>query len=263
VLRGGAAAGALLGLAACGPVAAVVPEESAPVEHPGPASSAAGSPTGAIPGGPRGATPGAPPVPGAPATEVVHARTGRPEVALTFHGSGDRTLDRKVLETLSQGGAQVTVLAVGTWLAQHPEAAKMVTDLGHELGNHTWSHQTMSRLTVAEQRAEIVRCRDRIAELTGSPGAWFRQSAAQHATPELLKLAGAAGYPRVLSYDVDSLDWTDPGVTTVRAQLRTATAGSVVSMHLGHQGTLAAIPGILSDLDSRGLRPVTATQLFT
>jgi len=82
------------------------------------------------------------------------------------------------------------------------------------------------------------------------------------ATPELLKLAGAAGYPRVLSYDVDSLDWTDPGVTTVRAQLRTATAGSVVSMHLGHQGTLAAIPQILADLDSRGLRPVTATQLF-
>jgi peptidoglycan/xylan/chitin deacetylase (PgdA/CDA1 family) len=192
----------------------------------------------------------------------VRAHTGRQEVALTFHGSGDRTLDRSVLQALSKGGAHVTVLAVGTWLAQNPDAASMVTDLGHELGNHTWSHQTMSRLSVAAQRAEIVRCRDRIAELTGGPGAFFRQSAAQHATPELLKLAGAAGYPRVLSYDIDSLDWTDPGVTTVRAQLRKATAGSVVSMHLGHQGTLTAIPGILADLDSRGLRPVTATQLF-
>jgi peptidoglycan/xylan/chitin deacetylase (PgdA/CDA1 family) len=194
--------------------------------------------------------------------ELVHARTGRPEVALTFHGSGDRTLDRTVLQALAKGGAHVTVLAVGTWLAQNPDAAAMVGDLGHELGNHTWSHQTMSRLSVAAQRTEIERCRDRIAELTGGPGAFFRQSAAQHATRELLKLAGAAGYARVLSYDVDSLDWTDPGVTTVRAQLRKAGAGSVVSMHLGHQGTLTAIPGILADLDSRGLRPVTATQLF-
>jgi peptidoglycan/xylan/chitin deacetylase (PgdA/CDA1 family) len=183
-------------------------------------------------------------------------------VALTFHGSGDRSLDRKVLQTLARGGARVTVLAVGTWLAKYPDAAKMVIDLGHELGNHTWSHKTMSLLTVAEQRTEIVRCRDRLAELTGSPGAFFRPSAAQHATPEQLTLAGAAGYPRVLSYDVDSLDWTEPGPTAIRAQLRKATAGSVVSMHLGHQGTLAAIPGVLADLHDRGLRPVTATQLF-
>jgi hypothetical protein len=33
-------------------------------------------------------------------------------------------------------------------------------------------------------------------------------------------------------------------------------------MHLGHQGTLTAIPEILADLDSRGLRPVSASQLF-
>jgi peptidoglycan/xylan/chitin deacetylase (PgdA/CDA1 family) len=255
LLRGGAAAGALLGLAACAPgesaVTPVTPEPPAPPANPAP-------PGGAAP--PTSSTAAA--APAGPATELVHADTGRPEVALTFHGAGDRTLDRKVLEALAKGGAHVTVLAVGTWLAQYPDAARMVLDLGHELGNHTWSHKTMTKLSVTAQRTEIERCRDRIAQLTGSPGAFFRQSAAQHATPELLKLAGAAGYRRVLSYDVDSLDWTDPGAPTVRAQLRKATAGSVVSMHLGHQGTLTAIPEILADLDNRGLRPVSASQLF-
>jgi len=259
LFRGGAAAGALLGLAACAPSAPTVPE--APIAPSVPPTAPTGQPASPAPSTGAG-VPGALGVPGGPATELVHADTGRLEVALTFHGSGDRALDRQVLQALSKGGAHVTVLAVGTWLAQNPDAASMVLDLGHELGNHTWSHQTMSRLSVAAQRTEIERCRDRIAQLTGGPGAYFRQSAAQHATPELLKLAGAAGYPRVLSYDVDSLDWTDPGVTTVRAQLRKATAGSVVSMHLGHQGTLTAIPGILADLDSRGLRPVSASQLF-
>jgi hypothetical protein len=42
----------------------------------------------------------------------------------------------------------------------------------------------------------------------------------------------------------------------------TATAGSVVSMHLGHAGTVAALPGVLTDLAARGLTPVTATQLL-
>ena len=260
LLRGGAAAGALLGLAACAglePPAAPSPLPAGPSPLASPAPSSA---PGDAPASPEAAAP--PATPQGPAAELVRAHSGRPEVALTFHGAGTRALDRKVLEALAHGGAQVTVLAVGTWLAQYPDAAKMVLDLGHELGNHTWSHRTMSRLSVADQRTEIERCRDRIAALTGGPGAFFRQSAAQHATAEQLRLAGAAGYPRVLSYDLDSLDWTDPGPATVCAQLRTATAGSVVSMHLGHQGTLAAIPQILADLDARGLRPVTATQLF-
>ena len=266
LLRGGATAGvvagAALGLAACGSDAAP-PASSAPDSAPAADSGAA--PPATSPDTAPGSTAAAPPasaVPTGPATELVHARTGRPEVSLTFHGAGERTLDREVLEALAKGGAQVTVLAVGTWLARYPETAKVIADLGHELGNHTWSHRTMSRLSVAGQRAEIVRCRDQIAELTGGPGAFFRQSAAQHATAELLTLAGEAGYARALSYDLDSLDWTDPGPTTVRAQLRKATAGSVVSMHLGHQGTLSAIPGILADLKERGLRPVTATRLF-
>jgi peptidoglycan/xylan/chitin deacetylase (PgdA/CDA1 family) len=279
LLRAGASAGVLLGLSACAPDmpspaagGSVDPATSGAGGSAGsasvPGSQAPPAPGGAGPGdaGPGGA--GASPAgpggggPSGAAIELVRANTGRPEVALTFHGSGDRTLDRKVLQALARADARVTVLAVGTWLAQYPDAAKMVTDLGHELGNHTWSHKTMSRLTVAEQRAEIVHCRDRLAELTGSPGAFFRPSAAQHATAEQLALAGAAGYPRVLSYDVDSLDWTDPGPPTIRAQLRKATVGSVVSLHLGHQGTLAAIPGILADLKERGLRPVTASQLF-
>jgi peptidoglycan/xylan/chitin deacetylase (PgdA/CDA1 family) len=267
LLRGGAAAGLLAGLAACGtstaPAPTSAPASGAPAAPPAPAPagppSAAAAPDGQRAGS---AGPTGPPVPGGPAHELVRSDSGRPEVSLTFHGAGSDTLDRKVLEALAKGGAQVTVLAVGTWLQQNPDAAKMVVDLGHELGNHTWSHQTMTELSVARQREEIERCRDRIEQLTGATGAWFRQSAAQHATPTLLKLAGAAGYPRVLSYDLDSLDWTDPGPAKIESQLHKAKAGSVVSMHLGHPGTLTAIPTILAGLSDRGLRPVTATQLF-
>jgi peptidoglycan/xylan/chitin deacetylase (PgdA/CDA1 family) len=193
----------------------------------------------------------------------VHATSGRPEVSLTFHGAGDPVLGRRVLEVLQDGGVAATVLAVGTWLQSNPDAARMVTDLGHELGNHTWSHRVMSELSVPAQRAEIERCRDRIAALTGGPGAFFRQSSARLPTPALLNLAGAAGYARVLAYDVDSLDYTDPAAQTVRRQVAAAKPGSVVSMHLGHPVTLAALPGILADLRRRELRAVTATRLFT
>ena len=66
--------------------------------------------------------------PGGPARELVHATSGRAEVALTFHGAGDPGLARSILTTLADRGAAVTVLAVGTWLAQYPDVAKLVTD---------------------------------------------------------------------------------------------------------------------------------------
>ncbi len=202
------------------------------------------------------------PVAGGPARELVHATSGRPEVALTFHGAGDLDLARRILTTLADRGAAVTVLAVGTWLQEYPDAARLVTDHGHELGNHTWSHPTLSTLSAAGIQAEIERCRDRIAALTGGPGAFFRPSAAQHATAQVLRLAGAAGYPTVLSYDVDSRDFTDPGPAAIRRAVGAAPAGSVVSMHLGHPGTLDALPGLLDDLAQRGLKPVSAGALF-
>jgi peptidoglycan/xylan/chitin deacetylase (PgdA/CDA1 family) len=243
------AAAAVCGAAACG--AAAVPGVPAPM--PSAKTAPAGSPT---------PTPTPAPAPGGPARELVHATSGRPEVALTFHGAGDLGLARTILSTLADRGAAVTVLAVGTWLAQYPDAAKLVTDHGHELGNHTWSHPTLTGMSTAGVRSEIERCRDRIAALTGGPGAFFRPSAAQHATPEVLRLAGAAGYATVLSYDVDSRDFTDPGAAAIRRAVTAATRGSVVSMHLGHPDTLAALPGLLADLAARGLTPVTASALF-
>ncbi|MDQ6873781.1 MAG: polysaccharide deacetylase family protein, partial [Actinomycetota bacterium] len=38
--------------------------------------------------------------------------------------------------------------------------------------------------------------------------------------------------------------------------------GSIVSLHLGHPGTITALPGVLADLHTKALRPVTLTALL-
>ncbi|MEV6446400.1 polysaccharide deacetylase family protein [Amycolatopsis sp. NPDC051716] len=232
---------------------------SAPGQTPAPAGS---TPPQAVPPPSSTPPPSPSPHPQGPATELVRSSSGRPQVALTFHGAGDPQVTRQVLDVVHQHGARITVLAVGTWLAEHPDAARMIRDGGHELGNHTWSHPALSGYAAEPMYAEIQRCRDKLAELTGSPGNFFRQSQGQHATPEELAEAGKAGYARVLSYDIDSLDWKDPGPAAIRAAVAKARAGSVVSMHLGHPGTVAALPGILTALADRGLTPVTASDLL-
>jgi peptidoglycan/xylan/chitin deacetylase (PgdA/CDA1 family) len=184
-------------------------------------------------------------------------------VALTFHGDGPPALATALLSEAERAGAHVTVLAVGRWLGQYPQLARRVLDGGHELGNHTESHVDIDALSPDAAYAEIENCAVRLEKLVGSRGRWFRPSQAQHATAGVRAAAVRAGYPTVLSYDLDSLDYTDPGVEAVTHNVLSAVrAGDIVSMHLGHRGMVQALPAILDGLRTRGLQAVTASALF-
>ncbi|MBO2458368.1 polysaccharide deacetylase family protein [Actinomadura violacea] len=213
-------------------------------------------------GGPRtGAAAAARPVRSRP-EEIMHGARDSRAVALTFHGSGDPALAQRLLREVNAAGAHITVMAVGQWLDEQPRMARSFLDGGHELGNHTQNHRDIDAMPAADSYAEIAQCAERLRKLTGTPGAWFRPSQAQHASPRVRAQAAALGYRGCLSYDVDSLDSTDPGASAVSSKvLHDVRGGSVVSMHLGHAGTVEALPAILDGLRGRGLRPVTVSEL--
>ena len=195
--------------------------------------------------------------------QVVHGLRSRAQVALTFHGQGPAAMADALLTAAERGGAQVTVLAVGTWLVQSPQMAPRILRGGHDLGNHTMHHLDIAAMDAQGAYAEISECARRLRALTGSIGRWFRPSQTHYATPLIERAARKAGYPTCVSYDVDSLDYTDPGPDAVVANvLGSARKGSIISMHLGHPGTVTAMPAILHGLASRGLRPVTLTELL-
>lgn len=221
-------------------------------------------------GHPR-ATPAAKPL-GAPAprrfprqpAEVTHGPRDRPQVALTFHGQGDPALAESLLGEAEKGGARVTVLAVGSWLDEHPDIARRILGGGHDLGNHTLRHVDINAMSEQDAEAEIRGCAERLRRLTGSIGTWFRPSRAPRASPLVESVARRVGYPHVLSYDVDSLDYTAPGAPAVtRKVIGEIRNGSVVSLHFGYADTVAALPAVLEELGRRGLRAVTTTELLS
>jgi peptidoglycan/xylan/chitin deacetylase (PgdA/CDA1 family) len=262
---GAAAAGA--GLAGCtdtgtGTGTSTSQAEAPPGRTPssnGPGSSAASSPTATA--SPRGDASTPPPRPLGP--QVVHGPRNRPLVALTFHGQGPISIAEALLAEAEHAGAHLSVLAVGTWLEQYPQIARRILRGGHDLGNHTMHHLDIAAMSASAAAAEIAGCARQLRTLTGSEGQWFRPSQTQYATPLIEREARQAGYRTCVSYDVDSLDYTDPGsdavVSTVLAKTR---PGSIVSMHFGHEGTVTALPAILRGLTGRGLRPVTLTGLL-
>lgn len=194
--------------------------------------------------------------------EIAHGSRDRAAVALTFHGQGDALLVDELLSELAAGGARATVLAVGSWLAAQPELARRILDGGHELGNHTQNHAAIARMDVDQAFREIDECSRVLFRLTGSIGRWFRPSQTQHSTARIRAAAARAGYPTCVSYDVDSLDYTDPpAADIVRNTMTPIRNGSIVSMHCGHSATVAAIGPLLRELRHRGLRVVTMSEL--
>lgn len=193
--------------------------------------------------------------------------THRNEVALTFHTDGDTTLAQQLLDVLTTRGVTMTSFVVGAWLQQHPDWAKRLTDAGHELANHTQNHRGFPKLTPAQMDAEIDGCREVLQRLTGSAGAFFRPSGTADgtATPSdaVLAAAGRAGYGTVLGFDVDPFDYRDPGTAAIVSRtLAGAKPGSIVSLHFGHPGTIAALPRILDGIAAKGLTTVTASKLL-
>jgi peptidoglycan/xylan/chitin deacetylase (PgdA/CDA1 family) len=188
---------------------------------------------------------------------------GADAVALTFHGAGSPQLADALLTEAEKAGARLTVLAVGQWLASYPQMAHRILAGGHELGNHTENHLDIEAMAAADVYQEIELCAQRLERLTGSRGRWFRQSQAQHANETVRAAARRAGYSTLLSYDLDSLDYLDPGSSAIEnTVLDRIRGGDVVSLHLGHQQTVRALPAILEGLESRGLHAVTASELF-
>jgi len=183
---------------------------------------------------------------------------------LTFHGSGDPGLTDQMLALAARLHAPITVFAVGQWLEQHPEISGKILSAGHELANHTYTHPSLGQLGRAAVAQEIAKCRDVLVSQSHSTGDYFRPSGVQSQPSALiLEEAGKASYATSVGFDVDPLDYTDPGapaiVSRVAAGLR---PGSIVSLHLGHAGTVAAFEGVVGVIRGRGLVPALVRDLL-
>lgn len=199
-------------------------------------------------------------------TWVVRGPSDTDHVALTFHTDGPTSMVTAVLDLVEARDLVITTFIVGSWLAANPSMGRRIVDGGHDIANHTTTHPTFASLTPAQMTTEIGDCKTTLERATGTPGRWFRPSGTDNGidspSAAALSAAGAAGYT-VIGYDIDPLDYKDPGAkAVVDRTLAETVGGSIVSLHMGHQGTIDALPDLLDGLADRGLQPVSLSTLL-
>jgi peptidoglycan/xylan/chitin deacetylase (PgdA/CDA1 family) len=101
---------------------------------------------------------GASAVPAAPGQRLEQLRliwsvpTAEPLAALTFDNGLDPELTPRILEVLAEHGVQATFNVMGWNALQHPDLVRAVVAAGHELGNHTWTHQDLAFQSALQTR---------------------------------------------------------------------------------------------------------------
>ncbi len=204
-------------------------------------------------------------VPGLAAAFGIRCRQdGDAGVALTFDDGPHPEGTPHVLEILREAGAPATFFLAGEQVVRRPALVAEIVAAGHRVELHCFRHRNLLRLTRRQFVDDAERARAAIEEAGGQAVADYRPPYGIFSTVAL-RAARRRGW-RPLLWSQWGKDWRRH--TTARSIARRATAnvrgGDIVLLHDADYysapgcwaRTAAALPIILEELDSRGLKPV-------
>src|SRR5881275_142146 len=161
-----------------------------------------------------------------------------PYIALTFDDGPSAKLTPKLLDLLAAHHIKATFFVIGENVAEHPEIVARAAREGHEIGNHSWSHPYLAKMSDAAVRRELRRTDDAIKDATGRRPTLMRPPYGSISVRQKHWINEEFGY-QIILWDVDPLDWKRPGPMTVCNRIVKETRpGSIVLSHDIHPGTI-------------------------
>jgi len=183
-------------------------------------------------------------------------------IAITFDDGPHPQNTPRLLDILRARNVKATFYVIGRSVDLHPQIVRRTVAEGHEIGNHTYTHRLLSKLSDSEVRNELSRCRDSVARAAGVGIRTMRPPYGGLLQRQRELVHAEFGYPTIL-WSVDPLDWKRPGPSVVTSRILTATnAGGIVLAHDLHAPTVDAMPATIDGLLRRGFQFVTVSQLL-
>ncbi|MEI7833353.1 MAG: polysaccharide deacetylase family protein [bacterium] len=206
------------------------------------------------------------PVPVAPETPTKFNRGDAdiPAVALTFDDGPAVATTLKLLDVLAREQVKATFFVLGENAQKHPELVKAISDAGHTIANHSYSHPLhFADISVAEQTSELTDTTELLKNITGKTPRFFRPPGGSN-NPALVELVNKMGMKTIM-WSVDPKDYEQPGTDVVVERILgkgRVKNGAIILMHENKPQTLAAVPRIIKVLRERGFGFMTLDQMF-
>jgi len=185
-----------------------------------------------------------------------------PYIAMTFDDGPSAKLTPKLLELLTAHHIKATFFLIGQNVAENPEIVVREVREGHEIANHSWSHPNLAKMSDDGVRGQLHKTEDAIRSAVGNRPTLLRPPYGSITARQKKWINQEFGYKIVL-WDVDPLDWRRPGPNVVCNRiLKNTRAGSIVLAHDIHPGTIEAMPCVLNQLEAKGFKFVTVSELI-
>lgn len=180
------------------------------------------------------------------------------QVALTFDDGPDGTCTEQLLDGLKERGVKATFFVIGMYAEQHPDLILRMYEEGHIIGNHTYHHVQLSKLTEEQAVKELEMTNEVIEAITGEApvfarppfGSWNKK---KEFPGELIPVL----------WNVDPEDWkvlnTD---TVVRHIMKRVEDGDIILLHDSYDTSVEAALRCVDQLKEQGYQFVTVDELM-
>ncbi len=197
----------------------------------------------------------------------VSNRNAQKCIALTFDDGPHPKYTRQILDILDKHNAKATFFVIGKNAKLYPDIVKEELERGHEIGNHTYSHPDLKKISASEFIDEINMCSDIIAEITGKKPVLFRPPGGYINNGIVKEVIDYGGTTVLWSWRQDTKDWACPEAECiVSTVLNNLNDGDIILFH-DYNGekspTPKALEKILSELSQKGYQFVTVSELMS
>lgn len=171
---------------------------------------------------------------------------------LTFDDGPDPEHTPRMLDLLARHSARATFFLLGQNAERHPDIAARIVAEGHAIGNHSWDHPRVERLTLSQLRAQVDRTDALLAAFDGRARHDFRPP--RGAMPAGMVLDCIRRGIRIAYWSYDTLDYSHrpPAELAAIARRDGLRGGDVLLLHDDSPHSHGLLEALLPEWKARG-----------
>ena len=181
-----------------------------------------------------------------------------PRVALTFDDGPHRIYTKNLLDGLRERGVKATFFVVGENIPGNEDLIRQMETDGHLIGNHTYDHADISKLSDEENCRELKKTSDLVKEITGHGTAYVRPPFGNWKDSMDCRISMIS-----VKWTIDTLDWKSKNVTEIIGKvMQQVSDHDIILMHDYYETSVEAALQIVDRLQEKGYEFVTVEDLI-
>lgn len=183
--------------------------------------------------------------------------TSKKDIYLTFDNGYENGYTAKVLDVLKKHKVLATFFVTGHYLKEEPELVKQMVNEGHIVGNHSWHHPDLTKVSDERLKKELDSVSERVEELTGQKGTIYLRPPRGIFSERTLALSRKYGYQNVfwslafVDWKIDQQKGWKYAYDNIMKQIH---PGAIILLHTVSKDNAEALDQAIQDLKKEGYR---------